>query len=223
VNAPATAQAWKLAGWTFAGLCCVAYALLSHRAASAAHPGGFEALVVSAPILAVGLAFAWRSARRLPWLLLWAAAVIGVALAGEAMAAGTLWLLLLQAVGVNAAMGLAFGRSLAPGSTPLVSRFAQVVHGPLSPRLAGYTRGVTVAWVMYFAFTVLVTVVLFFTATPAVWSAFVNLMSLPLLALMFVGEYLVRILVIPASERSGFFQAVAAYRKFGAGKAAGPH
>ena len=221
MNAQAFAKASKIAGWVFVAFCCAAYALLAHRAASAVHPAGFEALVVSAPLLAVGLALAWRSARRALWLAVWLVAVAAILLAGERMPDGTLWLLLFQSVGINAAMGLAFGRSLLPGSTPLVSRFAQVVHGKLSPRLASYTRGVTLAWVVYFALTSLVSILLFFAAPAAVWSGFVNLLSLPLLAAMFAGEYLVRMFVIPASERTGFFQAVAAYRKFSADKAAG--
>ena len=32
------------------------------------------------------------------------------------------------------------------------------------------------------------------------------------------GEYLVRLLVVPRSERSGFFQAVTAYRQFSGSK-----
>lgn len=221
MNARAFSKAWKIAGWAFLGLCCAAYALLAHRAASAAHPAGYEAIVVSAPLLAVGLALAWRSRRRTAWLTLWLVALAAIAVAGETMPDGTLWLLLFQSVGINAAMGLAFGRTLLPGSTPLVSRFAQVVHGKLSPRLASYTRGVTLAWVVYFALTSLVSILLFFAAPVAVWSGFVNLLSLPLLAAMFAGEYLVRMFVIPASERTGFFQAVAAYRKFSADQASG--
>ena len=205
----------------FLGLCCAAYALLAHRAASAAHPAGYEAMVVSAPLLAVGLALAWRSRRRTLWLTLWLVALAVIAVAGETMPDGTLWLLLFQSAGINAAMGLAFGRTLMPGSTPMVSRFAAVVHGKLSPRLARYTRGVTLAWVVYFVFTSLVSILLFCAAPPAVWSGFVNLLSLPLLAAMFAGEYLVRMLVIPAAERTGFFQAVAAYRRFSADEASG--
>ena len=221
MNARAFSKAWKIAGWMFLGSCCVAYALLAHQAASAAHPAGYEAMVVSAPLIAVGLALAWRSRRRALWLTLWLAAVVLIAAAAETMPDGTLWLLLFQSVGINAAMGLAFGRTLMPGSTPMVSRFAQVVHGKLSPRLAAYTRGVTQAWVVYFVLTSLVSIGLFCAAPPAVWSWFVNLLSLPLLVAMFAGEYVVRMIVIPASERTGFFQAVAAYRKFSGDQASG--
>ena len=219
MKARACSKAWKIAGWIFLALCCAAYALLAHWAASSPHPGGYGALVVCAPVLAVGLAVAWRSSHRPLWLGLWLLAVGGIAIAGESLPDGTLWLLLLQSVGLNAAMGLAFGRTLMPGSTPMVSLLAQVVHGQLSPRLTRYTRGVTVAWVLYFAVTTLASILLFFVAPAPVWSGFVNLLSLPLLVAMFAGEYLVRRIVIPASERTGFFQAVAAYRKFSADKA----
>lgn len=221
MNAQAFAKAWKIAGWIFLAVCCAAFALLAHRAASSAHPGGYEALVVSAPALAVGLALAWRSTRRALWLALWVVAAVAILMAGETLPDGTLWLLLFQSIGINAAMGLAFGRTLVRGSTPMVSRFAKVVHGKLSPQLASYTRGVTLAWVVYFVLTSVVSILLFFVAPTAVWSGFVNLLSVPLLGAMFAGEYLVRLFVIPASERTGFFRAVAAYRKFSADKAAG--
>ena len=214
MNAPAFAKARTIAGWITVAVCCGLYAVLAHRSTSAALPGWFEALVVSAPLLAVALVMAWRSGRRAAWMALWVAAVAVILVGAQALPDGTLWLVLLQNVGINAAMGLAFGRTLAPGSVPLVSRFAQVVHGTLSPRLAASTRSVTLAWVVYFALTTVVSLVLFFCAPSALWSGFVNLLSLPLLGAMFAGEYMVRLVVIPAQERTGFFQAVAAYRKF---------
>ena len=218
-----TAKAWRILGWILAAGVFAGYALVAHRAASATAPGAFEVAVIAAPLMALGLALAWRAERRALWLGLWFAAAGAIVAAGDRIAAGTLWMLLLQHVGINAALCLVFGRTLGPGSTPLVSRFAQIVHGPLSPRLVRYTRGATQAWVLYFGLTALASVLLFFLAAPGVWSAFVNLLSLPLLAAMFGAEYLVRILVLPESERSGFFQSMAAYRQFVRRKAAGPH
>ena len=209
---------WSFGRWLIIVLCCIGGAVLSHRAASAVNPGGVEALAVSLPLLAVGLVLAWHSERRIIGLALCGAAVAGVLLLGDLLRGGAVWLLLLQHVGINVAMGVTFGRTLAPGSVPLVSRLAGLVHGPLTPRLAKYTRKVTWAWTTFFALTVLVSLLLFVTTPAAVWSGFVNLLSLPLLALMFAGEYLVRLLVVPRDERAGFFQAMAAYRKSRSGR-----
>lgn len=216
------AKAWRILGWIVVACGCAGYAVLAHRAASAPAPGVFEAAVIVAPPMALGLALAWRSGRA-AWLILWLAVLIALVLARERIAAGTSWMLLLQHVGFNAALGLGFGRTLAAGAKPLVSRFAEIVHGPLSLVLARYTRGVTWAWTLYFALTALASVLLFGLAPAVVWSAFVNLLSLPMLGAMFVLEYLVRLRLVPTSERSGFFQAVGAYRQFVRRKAAGPH
>lgn len=217
-----TAAAWQGLGWAAAAIGAVAYAVLAHRAASSATPGLFEAAVFIVPPMALALAVAWRSPPRGLWLAAWLAAAAALWLARDRLAAGTQWVLLLQHVGFNGVLGLGFARTLMPGSVPLVSRLAQVVHGPLSPRLARYTRAVTWAWVGYFAATAATSALLFALAPAPVWSAFVNLLSLPLLAAMFAAEYAVRSLLIPRAERAGFFQSVAAYRAFARRKPAPP-
>lgn len=208
-------RSWLSAlGWAAAGLLVVAYAILAHHAASAPQPGLFEAGVFVVPLMAFALLPAWRSPHRAGWLGLWLAACGALFLARDQLAASTHWLLLVQHVGINAMLCLVFGRTLAPGARPMVSLLAEMVHGPLTPRLVRYTRAVTWAWVGYFALTAGTSMLLFTLAPNAVWSAFVNLLSLPLLGAMFAGEYLVRCLLIPRSERSGFFSAMSAYRQF---------
>lgn len=210
-------------GWAGVALGCVGYAVLAHHAASAAAPGLFEAAVFIVPLMAFALLLAWRSPRRGGWLALWLVAGFALFLARDRLAASTQWVLLFQHVGINGMLFLGFGRTLVPGSQPLVSRFAELVHGTLSPLLARYTRGATWAWVIYFGLTAVVSVLLFALAPPAVWSAFVNLLSMPLLGAMFAGEYLVRRWLVPRSERSGFFQAMTAYRQFSERKSAKPN
>lgn len=199
-------------------LACAGYAVLAHRAASAPRPGLFEACVFILPLMAFALPLAWRSSRRAVGLSLWLAVAGGLFLARDQLAAGTQWVLLAQHVGINMGLCLAFGRTLAPGAKPLVSRMAEIVQGALSPRLVRYTRAVTWAWTLFFACTSLVSIGLFVFAPATVWSAFVNLLALPLLVTMFAGEYLVRITLIPPVERAGFLQVVAAYRQLSAGK-----
>ena len=208
-------KSWLSAlGWAAAGLLVVAYAILAHHAASTPRPGLLEAGVFVVPLMAFALLPAWRSPHRARWLALWLAACGALFLARDRLAASTQWLLLVQHVGINAMLCLVFGRTLTQGARPMVSLMAELVHGPLTPRLARYTRAVTWAWVGYFALTAVASVLLFAFAPNTVWSAFVNLLSLPLLGAMFAGEYLVRCLLIPRCERSGFFAAMTAYRQF---------
>lgn len=213
---------WRAAGWAAAALLVAGYAVLAHYAASAPNPGLFEACVFIVPLMAFALVAAWRSPHRVAWLALWLAASAALFLVRDRLAASTQWVLLLQNLGFNAMLCLVFGRTLVPGSKPLVSRFAEMVHGPLSPLLTRYTRGVTWAWVTYFALSLVVSMALFVFASHTAWSTFVNLLSLPLLGAMFALEYLVRSMMIPRSERSGFFSAVNAYRQFQR-KSAKPH
>ena len=122
------------------------------------------------------------------------------------------WIFLLQHAGMYALLCLAFGRTLQGGQTPMISRFARIVHGTLSPALVGYTRSVTVAWTCYFGGIAALSLLLFWLAPVRVWSVFANLLGAPLLVLMFAGEYAVRWLVLPAADRAGPIEAIRAYR-----------
>jgi len=190
-----------------------AYAVISHRAASSLHPGWMEACILVGPVMAFALAAAWRSPARRAWLFAWLAAMAGLWLARDRLLAGSAWVLLAQHAGIHVALGIAFARTLAPGSVPLVSRLAERIHGPLSPRLQRYTRSVTWAWVAYFASMAAASLLLFAFAPIAVWSAFINFLSLPLLVAMFAGEYLVRVVTIPRQERGGFLQSLGSWRQ----------
>lgn len=216
------APAWQALGWVLAALGALGYALLAHRAASTPAPGLFEAGVFILPLMGVAALFAWGSAHRRAWLALWLLATAALVLLRDRLAAGTAWVLLLQHVGINLLLALAFGRTLAAGQLPLLTRLARIVRGDaISPRVLAYTRRATWAWVTYFVITALVSLLLFALAPAVVWSGFVNLLSLPLLAAMFAGEFIVRVLSIPRAERSGFMESLLAYRQFSRQKADG--
>lgn len=126
-------------------------------------------------------------------------------------------LVLAQHVGTNAALGFLFGRSLVAERRPLVTVFASLLHEHMTAALLVYTRRVTVAWTLFFMAMVVLSLLLFLFAPIEVWSLFANLLTWPLVALMFVAEYFVRQRVLPATERTGFFAAVQAYRSHRAG------
>jgi uncharacterized membrane protein len=82
-----------------------------------------------------------------------------------------------------------FGASLAPGRKPIITVLAEASRGTLPPAVLLYTRRVTWAWCLFCAGQLAVSSLLLLLAPVAVWSAFVNLCNLPLLAAMFCGEF----------------------------------
>lgn len=178
-----------------------AYAVLAHWvSARSTEAGSLVIALAAAPYIAGALILAWRSRRRLAMLALCAAAVVLLWHYAEVLGRDFAWLYFLQHVAVNAALAVVFGRTLGQGRQPLCSRFAAMVHGSLDDALARYTRRVTLAWTVFFAATVMLSALLFFAAPIAIWSLFANVLSLPLLGLMFVAEYAVRLRVLPDLE-----------------------
>ena len=203
-------QAWRWGAVLALGL---AYAVLSHLAASAAAPDLLDASVAVVPLLALALAMAWRTDHRLPMLALWLAACAALYAVSPWLVAHFNWIFLLQHAGIHALLCGAFGRTLLPGRVPMVSGFARIVHGELSSALLTYTRSATWAWTGYFGATCALSLTLFWLAPVAVWSMFANLLGGALLVLMFAGEYAVRCFVLPPAERAGPLDAIRAYRQ----------
>lgn len=83
----------------------------------------------------------------------------------------------------------AFGGSLLPGRKAIVTIFAEKSRGVLPPEVMLYTRRVTWAWCLFCAGQLLGSLLLLMFAPASVWSAFVNLLNLPLLIAMFCGEF----------------------------------
>lgn len=103
---------------------------------------------------------------------------------------------LLAAAGLSHAMlhaGLltVFGLSLAPLNTPLVTRIARRLNPSYHSGMDGYTRGVTVAWCLFFAGQIVVSSALLLLA-PETWGLFVTVMSLPLALMAAAVEYCIR-------------------------------
>ncbi len=92
----------------------------------------------------------------------------------------------------NAFLMWVFARTLKKGREPLVTMMARSVHGTLTPDLVIYTRHVTIAWSLFFAMQIAASILLFILASREIWSAFINILSSPLIVLMFVCEYIYR-------------------------------
>lgn len=125
------------------------------------------------------------------------------------------WIYLLQHVGANVGLALLFGLSLRSARGSLVTRMAVAIQGELPDEVARYTRQVTWAWTVFFVLMAVVSIGLFWLADMSTWSVFINFLTLPLVALMFVVEYSVRRVVLPNMEHKGILAGVRAYAQLG--------
>jgi uncharacterized membrane protein len=197
----------------------VAWAGAAHYTSAMVESSSWGALLGLLPFVAIAAAFCWRSPRRVAMFALLALAAAGLALVWPRLAANVGWMYFIQHAGTNALLGIGFGRTLAAGRQPMCTRLAAVGRSALSPALRRYTRQVTLAWTLFFAVMTTASVALFAFGPIGVWSAFANLLTLPLVALMFVAEYAVRLRALPPEDRSGILDAVRAYWRESSGKA----
>lgn len=86
-----------------------------------------------------------------------------------------------------------FAVTLRPKREALLTTMARKLHGPLSDEVTVYTRQATFAWCLFFAAQLTASVTLFLFAPLVVWSFFVNVLDVPLVATMFAAEYVFRI------------------------------
>ncbi|MBI3526454.1 MAG: hypothetical protein HY067_00605 [Betaproteobacteria bacterium] len=192
----------------------IAYQVLVYRTI-VDNPDGFlgEGLMVAPLLVVLGCVLGRNRRGR---LLLAAFAVFGV-----------IGFLLWRAVGANPALFYPvpyltvyalllwlFGRTLSPGRQPLVTRLATHVHGELPPEIAGYTRRVTWAWCGFFAGMALTSMLLFLFEPLSIWSVFNNLLNLPLVVAMYLGEYAWRLWRFPNFSHASIATVFRAFRNF---------
>jgi uncharacterized membrane protein len=201
-------SAWSL-GLAVVGV--FIYALVSYGLLMQAAGAPWVAGVLLAPLVLALAAFAWRTRR---WALLalvaLAAAALGVAL-GRGGPATVGLVVLLQHVGILAALGTAFAASVR-GEDSLIGRLAARVH-PLTPAMRIWTRRVTLAWALYFFVLAALSVALYATGSLAQWSLLANF-GTPLGAVaLFVGEHWLRYRLHPEFERASLRDVLRAWRR----------
>lgn len=123
----------------------------------------------------------------------------------------------LQLLGIHVMLVLLFGQSLwGPGDALITAMARRIFPGELSERNVRYTRGVTLAWTLFFGVNGLVSSALYVWAPVRVWSVHANLLMGPLVALMFALEHGVRLCMLPPHERPTVRMVVQAWRAHGA-------
>jgi len=99
-----------------------------------------------------------------------------------------------------------FLKSLLPGQIPLVTDIGEQARGPLTEEMRHYTRQVTMAWVLVLGLLTLEAGLLPWVASDMVWSLFTNVINYLVIALLFVGEYVVRRVCFRDHDHPGFVQ-----------------
>jgi uncharacterized membrane protein len=206
----------RAAGWAWKALivlACVAYQYLVHVSVTGAQGGAVRAVLLWLPLVALAGWVAARARNKPTWLAALAAAGVAIYLAEHQERLG-----LAAVSGISHATAYlfllwCFGRTLAPGTEPMVTRFARRVHGVLPPDMERFTRNLTIAWCVFFAAQLIASALLFALASLELWSAFVNLLNLPLLGLMFAGQWVYRNVRHPGFPRASTWQAIEAFTK----------
>ncbi|MGV3742426.1 MAG: hypothetical protein ACO1NO_08965 [Burkholderiaceae bacterium] len=121
------------------------------------------------------------------------------------------WFYLAQHVVTNLIFAWFFGQTLIAPRTPLITQFAQTIHGPLPADIQRYTRGVTAAWTAFFLAQIALSLFIFYFFSLETWSLFANVLNWPLVILMFMGEYLCRRIMNPDFQHAGIKESINAY------------
>lgn len=197
--------AWRY-GWLV--LLLAGYAGLVHYSNSMPDARRLGAFLASAPLVALGLGLAWRSSYR------FTAVALVLCLSALALSRWQVLqkryslLYLLEDLTLYGVLSITFARSLAKNRVPLCTYWASLVHGTLPPIVERYTRTVTAVWAAFFVLIGAASVVLYVWTSLQVWSTFANFVTLPLIALMFLSEYVVRRRILPPSHRTGLMRSV---------------
>lgn len=202
--------------WIAIAAGAVAYPVLAHYSTATPAATAMPSLGVAvalAPALALLLWLTWRSRMRRVWVPVCVGA--GLLLWGlwDALERNFSWVYFLQHAGTYAMLAAVFGVTLARGRQALCTRFAETVHGSLTPEEVRYSRLVTWAWALFLLSISLVSAALFFLSSIEVWSVFANFLSFPLILLMFVVEFAVRRRMLPHQKPHSIMDGVRAYWK----------
>lgn len=145
----------------------------------------------------IGLLLAVASALILPGL---PARAVGLIVAGGCHAVAYSCLLLW------------FSASLRPDREPVVTGFARRLRRTMPENVVRYTRRVTIAWCVFFAAQLAVSVALLLLAPEAAWSTFVNLLNMPLVAAMALAEISCRLILFRHEPRTSLIGMMSALR-----------
>ena len=195
------------------GFCGAAYVLASHWLMTRAPASAWNAVLIIGPMLALLALYAWQRGQRLLGgvATLGLVALLWLGWKGGGVSPASLYVA--QHVAIHAALATVFALTLLPGREALITALARRVHGQLTPDMASYSRKVTIAWAVYFVAMAAISVVLFTFASFELWAAFANFGTPVSMALLFIGEHVLRYRLHPEFERATLAAAMRAYSR----------
>jgi uncharacterized membrane protein len=202
-------------GKFFLVLAFIGYPILLHTFILKEQVGMWQLMCVFAPMLAGAAWVALRMVGKVWWPLVVAVFAAGIYFiaTGNYGRIGLLAVNGLSSASLNLFLLWLFGRTLLRGSEPLISQISRHINGKLDPEVAGYTRNVTIAWCIFFALQVIISLLLYVYAPISAWSFFINVLNLPLLIAMFVGEKAYRTLRFPDHPKTSILKVIEVYTK----------
>jgi uncharacterized membrane protein len=186
----------RYSGWLWKGLllpACIAYSLMVHSVLLHAHGSGVRLAVAAVPLLLFAYWVGKWARHKRAWTGLLFALTVVIYFIERQEGLGVAAANAITHAAINLLLACVFGRTLLGSEEPLVTRFARRVHGTLPVYMEAYTRRVTAAWCAFFVAQIVISGILLVSAPLQVWSFFVNVLSLPLVALFFIAEYLYRV------------------------------
>lgn len=202
--------------WIAIATGAVAYPVVAHYSTATSAATTMPSLGVAvalAPALTLLLWLTWHSRMRRVMVPVCVGA--GLLLWGfwDALERNFSWVYFLQHAGTYAMLAAVFGVTLGRGRQALCTRFAEAIHGSLAADEIRYSRQVTLAWTLFLLAISLVSGVLFFFAGIEAWSVFANFLSFPLILLMFVVEYGIRLRKLPQQKNHSIMDGIQAFWK----------
>ena len=190
----------------------VIYAMLVHHVNTSVTSTLLGVILALAPLFLLALTFTAKTTHKLLGVLLILAFFLVAWLLLPTIKQHVALVFWMQDIGLMLILLVTFARTLQQGHKPLCVLFAEMINGGTLPiEHERYARNVTIAWVLFFAGMIVGSTLLFFFAQLATWSIFVNFLTLPLVALMFIVEYIVRRKVLVGLPTGNVLDAVRAY------------
>jgi uncharacterized membrane protein len=190
----------------------VIYAVLVHHVNASGQASTLGAVLALMPIFLLIITVAVKATSRVAGISLLLIGGIASWLAWPFIKQHTGFVFWMQDIGLLLVLLMTFGWTLQKDRKPLCVHFAEMINGEALPaEHERYAHKVTVAWVAFFAMMIITSTLLFFMAPLATWSIFVNFLTLPLVALMFMVEFMVRRRVLADLPTGHILDAVRAY------------
>jgi len=202
----------KIARWLCIIVMIATYAVLVHHVNTSSQNSILGAILALMPIFLFTITLVWKAASRIVGISLLLIFCIVSWFAWPLVKQHTGLIFWTQDVGIMLVLLVTFGWTLPIDHKPLCVHFAEIINGESLPvEHERYARKVTVAWVAFFATMIIASTLLFFMAPLAIWSIFVNFLTLPIVTLMFIVEFMVRRCVLTDLPTGHILDAVRAY------------